>query len=30
MKLSEIWPSKEGGYLVLVLPEAHEHRVVGG
>jgi hypothetical protein len=30
MKLSEIWPSKQDGYLVLVSPEAHEHRVVGG
>ena len=30
MKLSEIWPSKQDGYLVLMSPEAHGHRVVGG
>ena len=30
MKLSEIWPSEQDGFLVLVSPEAHEHRVVGG
>ena len=30
MKLSEIWPSEQDGYLVLVSPEAHGHRVVGG
>ena len=30
MKLSEIWPSQEEGYLVLMSPEAHGHRVVGG
>lgn len=30
MKLSEIWPSAQDGYLVLASPEAHEHRVVGG
>ena len=30
LKLSEIWPAKEDGYLVLVTPEGHEHRVIGG
>lgn len=30
MKLSEIWPPKEDGYLLLLTSEAHTHRVVGG
>jgi hypothetical protein len=30
MKLSEVWPSNQDGYLVLMTPEAHGHRVVGG
>ena len=30
LKLSEIWPSKQDGYLVLMSPEVHGHRVVGG
>ena len=29
-RLSEIWPAKEDGFLVLITPEAHEHRVGGG
>lgn len=30
LKLSEIWPPKEDGYLVLITPDGHKHRVVGG
>jgi len=30
LKLSELWPSKQDGYLLLASTEPHEHRVVGG
>jgi len=30
MKLSEIWTSAQDGYLVLMSPETHGHRVVAG
>ena len=30
LRLSEIWPAYEDGYLVLVTAEQHKHRTVGG
>jgi hypothetical protein len=30
LKLSEVWPPEQDGYLTLITPEYHQHRVVNG